>query len=101
MPIDVAAIGCDLLRQPAANICAAEAAAASFMCGALSSIVWTRPFSTCTPQRAVAPDRYEMRPDARRSENWENNYAALLGLGAAVNYALGWSLDAIAQRVTA
>jgi selenocysteine lyase/cysteine desulfurase len=36
----------------------------------------------------VSLDRYELRPDARRFENWEFNYAAVLGLGAAVDYAL-------------
>ena len=40
----------------------------------------------------VARDRYELRPDARRFENWENNYAARLGLGAAVDYALALGL---------
>ncbi|MGE0006138.1 MAG: aminotransferase class V-fold PLP-dependent enzyme [Parvibaculaceae bacterium] len=46
----------------------------------------------------VARDRYELRPDARRFENWENNYAARLGLGAAVDYALGIGLAAIEAR---
>ena len=32
----------------------------------------------------VAADRYEIRPDARRFENWEFNVAGKLGLGAAV-----------------
>ncbi len=45
-------------------------------------------------------DSFELRNDARRFENWEFNYAAVLGLGAAVDYALSWGLDAIEQRVT-
>lgn len=46
----------------------------------------------------VAPDRYELRPDARRFETWENNYAARLGLGRAVDYALDVGLDLIEAR---
>lgn len=46
----------------------------------------------------VARDRYELRPDARRFENWENNYAARLGLGAAIDYALALGLDEIEKR---
>jgi selenocysteine lyase/cysteine desulfurase len=47
----------------------------------------------------VAPGRYEIRPDARRFETWENNYAARLGLGAAVDYALDIGLQEIQSRV--
>ena len=43
----------------------------------------------------VARDRYELRADARRFETWENNYAARLGLGEAIDYALGIGLEAI------
>jgi len=46
----------------------------------------------------VAPDRYELRPDARRFETWENNYAARLGLGVAVDYAQAIGIEAIAAR---
>ena len=41
-----------------------------------------------------------MRADARRFENWENNYAAKLGLGRAIDYALDIGIDAIEQEVT-
>ncbi|WP_411277450.1 aminotransferase class V-fold PLP-dependent enzyme, partial [Gaiella sp.] len=44
-------------------------------------------------------ETYVMREDARRFENWETSYATKLGLGAAVDYALGWGLDPIAERV--
>lgn len=46
----------------------------------------------------VERGRYELRPDARRFENWENNYAARLGLGAAVDYALDLGLAGIEAR---
>jgi selenocysteine lyase/cysteine desulfurase len=48
----------------------------------------------------VELDRYELRSDARRYENWEFNHAAVLGLGAAVDEALAWGLPAIEERVT-
>ena len=49
----------------------------------------------------VAPDRYELRADARRFETWEKNYAALLGVGAAADYALGLGIDMIEARCRA
>ncbi len=48
----------------------------------------------------VELDRYELRSDARRYENWEFNHAAVLGLGAAVDEAMAWGLPAIEERVT-
>lgn len=46
----------------------------------------------------ISRDRYQLRDDARRFETWENNYAARLGLGAAVDYALAIGLGRIEQR---
>ena len=49
----------------------------------------------------VARDRYEVRPDARRFENWENAYALRAGLGAALDYADAIGMDRIEARVAA
>ena len=48
----------------------------------------------------IGPDRYEIRPDARRFENWETNYAAKIGLAVAIDYALSWGMDSIWSRVS-
>lgn len=40
-------------------------------------------------------DGYRLRPDARRFENWEKNYANHLGMGVAIDYALDIGLDRI------
>ena len=49
----------------------------------------------------VAESRYELRPDARRFENWENAYALRAGLGAAVRYALEIGMEDIHARAWA
>ena len=42
---------------------------------------------------------YQVAEGARRFETWERSYAALLGMGAAVDYALDLGLDAIRERI--
>ena len=46
----------------------------------------------------TAPERYEMRDDARRFESFESSLALHLGMGAAAEYAMGIGVDAIERR---
>ena len=59
------------------------------------------PFLDVHAARWVADDEIVVRDDARRFETWEHSVANRLGLGTAVDYALGVGIDAIAERVTA
>ncbi len=99
MPLDVEAIGCDM----------ASATGRKFLRGprgigflyVRKSLLerLTPPFLDLHAARWTAARHYELRPDARRFENWETNVAAKLALAAAVDYALEWGLDEIYARV--
>ncbi|HYX76096.1 MAG TPA: aminotransferase class V-fold PLP-dependent enzyme [Gaiellaceae bacterium] len=47
----------------------------------------------------LAPDRYELRRDGRRFEEWEQDYAGKAGLARAIDYALELGIEAIWERV--
>lgn len=49
----------------------------------------------------TSPTEYVVDPTAKRFEVWERDFAAVFGLGAAIDYALDWGLAAIETRVAA
>jgi cysteine desulfurase/selenocysteine lyase len=101
MPVDVEAIGCDLLASSGRKFLRAPRGT-GFLYARRSLLERMEPaFLDLLGAEWTAPDRYEVRPDARRFESWEAGVAARAGLREAVAYARGWGLDAVAERVTA
>ena len=99
LPVDVEEIGCDLLSATGRKYLRGPRGTGFLY---VRSSLLDRLEPPLLDMRAadwVEPDRYELRPDAIRFEEWEQAYAAKAGLATAIDYALGWGLDSIWQRV--
>ncbi len=99
LPVDVRAIGCQALAGTSRKFLRGPRGI-GFLWVAREWIERLEPpFMEGHAAEWVAPDRYVIRPDAKRYEIWESYVAGRLGLGAAVDYALGIGLDRIWERV--
>jgi cysteine desulfurase/selenocysteine lyase len=98
-PVDVQAIGCDLLSTTSRKYLRGPRGTGLLYVRRSALDRLEPPFLDLHAARWVERDRYELRADARRFENWETNVAGKIGLGVAIDYALGWGLDVTGPRI--
>ena len=95
VPLHVEEIGCDFLTASARKYLRGPRGIGFLYAGQPWRTRLTPPFLDMRAAELVATDRYQVRDDARRFENWESSIANVLGMGAAVDYALEIGLDRI------
>lgn len=99
LPIDVQQIGCDVLSATGRKYVRGPRGTGFLYVSDRALDVVEPPFLDLHAATWTSPDTYETRLDARRFETFETNYAARLGLGAAIDYALHVGLQPASQRI--
>jgi cysteine desulfurase/selenocysteine lyase len=101
LPVDVEAIGCDVMTATGRKYLRAPR-------GTGFAFVSRRLIDRVDPPGIDGhsaywrdDDSYQLLPDAGRLESFEVNMATKLGLGVAIEYALAWGIEAIAERIEA
>jgi len=99
LEVDVRRIGCDFLSATGRKFLRGPRGTGFLYARTATTADRHPPFVDLRAATWTGTDTYELRPDARRFENWESYVAGRLGLGAAVDYALEIGVDRIQTMV--
>lgn len=101
MPLDVREIGCDMLATTGRKYLRGPRGTGLLYVRREVLESLEPPFLNLHAATWTSADSFKIRRDARRFEQWETNYASKVGLGVAIDYALGWGVEPIRDRVEA
>jgi len=98
-PIDVKKIGCDMLSATGRKYMRAPRGTGFLYVSKRILEKLHPPFLDLHSAEWTGKNKYEVRSDARKFENWEANYAGIIGLNKAVSYILDLGIHKIWERV--
>jgi len=98
-PVDVNKIGCDMLSATGRKYLRAPRGTGFLYVREKILNKLSPPFPDLHAAEWKTPQSFEVRKDARQFENWESNYAAVIGLKKAVEYADSIGIDFIWSRI--
>jgi len=98
LPVDAAAIGADFLSVTGRKYLRGPRGT-GFLYASDVALDELEPFPLDLHAATWTSDGYEVQETARRFEYWEKSYASLLGLGAAIDYALDCGIENLSARI--
>ena len=99
IPLDMGRIGCDVLSATGRKFLRGPRGT-GFMVVSQRLLDEAEPFPLDLHGATWESDlEFAVQPGARRFESWEKSYAALLGMGAAIDYALECGIDELRARI--
>ncbi len=99
IPLDVEEIGCDMLSATSRKYLRGPRGVGFLYVRKSVTGKLHPPIIDLHSAKWKSATEYELADDARKFENWENNYAAKLGFGVAVDYALDIGIEDIKARI--
>ena len=98
LPVDVASIGADFVSATGRKFLRGPRGT-GFLFASDAALDELEPFPLDLHSATWTSDGYDVQQTARRFEYWEKSYAALLGMGAAIDYALDCGIEALSVRI--